>query len=332
MSLLRPVSREERRRRRRERRLKRIAMLPALFTVGNLLCGFAAISCCLLSVKADGADLAKLTLGSPHLERMLPTFLSIGGFLVFLGMACDAIDGRLARLTRRTSDFGGQLDSLADVITFGAAPALLVVCLILAMPAPHGWSPEMLALARRAAWVTAALYVACAALRLARFNVENVHDEAAHFWFKGLPSPGAAAAVASLVILHEHIVQTFPFLARGLVVALPPTAMAMGLLMVGRTRYGHLVNHYFGKPRPLWHLTVGLLVLLTMMLKPEWTIALLACGYALSGPVDRVRRRLLGHPPIAETVAHQSSAVPGKPVPEARSVPSEPIRRSNHVG
>lgn len=293
MAILRPsLSREERRRRRHERRLKRIAMLPALFTLGNLICGFAAICCCLLSVKADGSDFAKLTLGSNHLERVLPTFLSIGGFLIFLGMICDGLDGRVARLTRRTSDFGGQLDSLADVITFGAAPSLLVICLIITAHDPTHWPPALAALARRATWVAGAVYAACAALRLARFNVENVHDEAAHYWFKGLPSPGAAAAVASLIILHEDIQRSIPAMAGGIAVVLPPATMFLGLLMVSRIRYSHAVNHFFRKRRPLWHLILVLVAVVTgIVLKFEWFVAICACVYAVSGPIGLLGRQ-----------------------------------------
>ncbi len=318
MSLLHPMSAEEKHRRRHERRLKSIAMLPAMFTLGNLVCGFAAICCCLLSARADGTDLAKLTLNSPHLERALPTFLSIGGFLIFLGMVFDALDGRVARLTRRTSDFGGQLDSLADVVSFGAAPAMLVVCLFISEASPTGLSESFAPLARRATWVASALYASCAALRLARFNVENVHDEAAHFWFKGLPSPGAAAAIASLVILHEHIMQTLPRVTQGISILLPLMTLLLGFMMVGRTRYSHMVNHYFGRRRSMWQLICILLILLTMMLKPEWTIALLACGYALSGPIDYLRRRALGLPPAGH--AHPLPVSPTPPTTDQKKV------------
>jgi CDP-diacylglycerol--serine O-phosphatidyltransferase len=320
MSLLRPVSREERRRRRHERRLKRIAMLPAMFTLGNLLCGFAAICCCVLSVQADGGDLVKLTMGSPHLERVMPTFLSIGGFLIFFGMVCDGLDGRLARLTRRTSDFGGQLDSLADVITFGAAPAMLVICLIVNSHLADNWPSGVPILVRRAAWVAVALYAACAALRLARFNVENVHDEAAHFWFKGLPSPGAAATVSSLIILHEHIQQSFPTTAKGIGIALPPIALVLGLLMVSRVRYSHAVNHFFRRRRPLWHLVLLLVVFMTGMLKFEWFIAIASSIYAISGPIGYLAHRWFGLPAPAQSAGGQTAPVTGEPLKHPQQV------------
>jgi len=317
--ILRSVSREERRRRRRERRLKRIAMLPAMFTLGNLLFGFGAICCCLLSIKADGADLAKMTLSSPHLERAFPTFLSIGAFLIFLGGICDGLDGRVARWTRKTSDFGGQLDSLADMMTFGAAPALLVVCLIIALPAPASWPDELVTLARRATWVAAALFTACAALRLARFNVENVHEETAHYWFKGLPSPGAAGAVLSLVLLHEHVRSILATLAHVIQFVLPPATLFLGLLMVSRIRYAHVTNLYFRRKRPLWHLVAVLFIILTALLKPAWGLAAIACTYALSGPVGEAIRRLFGQASTPQA-------------DEAQAEPSRPQDASNQVG
>jgi len=290
-----------------------------MFTLANLLFGFGAICCCLLSIKADGADLAKMTLSSLHLERAFPTFLSIGAILIFLGGICDGLDGRVARWTRKTSDFGGQLDSLADMMTFGAAPALLVVCLIIALPAPGNWPAELVTLARRATWVAAALFTACAALRLARFNVENVHEETAHYWFKGLPSPGAAGAVLSLVLLHEHVRSALPTLAHVIQFVLPPATLLLGLVMVSRIRYAHVTNLYFRRKRPLWHLVAVLFIILTALLKPAWGLAAIACIYALSGPVGEVVRRLFNRAPTPQAG-------------EARTEPSQPQDASNQVG
>lgn len=294
-------------------------MLPAMFTLGNLLFGFGAICCCLLSIQADGADLAKMTLSSPHLERAFPTFLSIGAILIFLGGICDGLDGRVARWTRKTSDFGGQLDSLADMMTFGAAPALLVVCLIIALPVPGNWPAELVTLARRATWVAAALFTACAALRLARFNVENVHEETAHYWFKGLPSPGAAGTVLSLVLLHEHVRSVLPTLAHVIQYALPPVTLSLGLLMVSRIRYAHVTNLYFRRKRPLWHIVAVLFIILTTLLKPSWGLAAIACTYAVSGPIGDVIRRLFSRAPTPQAG-------------EAQTEPSQPQDASNQVG
>ena len=112
------------------------------------------------------------------------------GLLIFLAMIFDALDGYVARLSRTASDFGAELDSLCDLVTFGVAPAFLLVKMC----------PQFAYLHRDAVWVIAASFAACAALRLARFNVET-SDEDEHLHFSGLPSPAAAAAIAGFAIM-----------------------------------------------------------------------------------------------------------------------------------
>ena len=108
---------------RASRRLRAVGLLPSVVTLLNLSSGFAAIYCCLLSIERAQGTFRGLT------------YLTLAGYLVLLAMVFDALDGRLARLTRRTSDFGGQLDSLADVVSFGVAPAMMVIGLM--MPVVH---------------------------------------------------------------------------------------------------------------------------------------------------------------------------------------------------
>src|SRR5207244_2409958 len=106
--------------------------------------------------------------------------LGVAGALILAAMIFDALDGYAARLTRSASEFGGQLDSLCDAISFGLAPAFLLLRLRLQWQSPA---------VQQAIAVIAALYLVCAILRLARFNVENSPDPASHRRFKGLPSP-----------------------------------------------------------------------------------------------------------------------------------------------
>src|SRR5262249_39568296 len=146
------------------------------------------------------------TLHSARMEKIFPTYAAIGCYLVFMASAFDGIDGRLARLARKTREFGAQLDSLADILSFGAAPALLPMTIARPVLRIGDWS-ESARIYWRIEWVLIAGYVCCAALRLARFNVENVEDESAHQKFKGLPSPGAAAALVGLVLLHEDVIR-----------------------------------------------------------------------------------------------------------------------------
>src|SRR5690606_12393377 len=114
---------------------------------------------------------------------------------IFLGMLLDGLDGRVARMTRSTSELGEQLDSMADMVTFGVAPAFLAVQLV-GVVSPLSLAEDMF---DRFAMVVAFIYVACAALRLARFNIETKSDNVVdHLSFSGLPSPGAAGTVASM--------------------------------------------------------------------------------------------------------------------------------------
>ena len=116
------------------RRLVTVSTLPTLFTLGNLACGFAAIHFALRAMYAAGVgedDASSLMVQTHSPERLFSSFLALAAMFIFVGMVCDMLDGALARMTRRTSDFGGQLDSLADMITSGVAPAVLVVALMM---------------------------------------------------------------------------------------------------------------------------------------------------------------------------------------------------------
>jgi CDP-diacylglycerol--serine O-phosphatidyltransferase len=281
-----------------ERRLKAVAVLPALATLGNLVCGVGAVYMCMLSYGADGADLAVPTLDSTRMERWFPTYAAIGCYLVFLATVFDGIDGRLARLARKTSEFGAQLDSLADIVSFGVAPALLA--LTIARPLlPIADLSEAARTWWRVEWVLIAGYVCCAALRLARFNVENVEDESAHLKFRGLPSPGAAAALIGLVLVYEDIIRVHGMNRASMVLgaAMPFVAAALGLLMVSRLRYFHLINTLLRGRRPFSHVVLLLFGLLVgAIIKPQLTMAVLATAYAASGPMMWLLRRDIPRP------------------------------------
>lgn len=320
---------EQKRARRRERALKTVAVLPSLATLGNLICGVGAIYMCLLSIHAAGGDREILAMGSERLERVFPTFLSIGAYLIVLSMFFDGIDGRLARFTRKTSEFGAQLDSLADVVSFGVAPAMLVITI--AHPGQISELSRLQLIYWRAEWVMAAVFVCCAALRLARFNVENVQDESAHMGFRGLPSPGAAGAIVGLVIFHQDTLRDLREFAplwasQALALLMPPFAMLLGLLMVSRFRYPHIVNAVLRGRRPFRQVVALVIVLLIgFIVQPQFTLALTTAAYALSGPIGGAWRRLVattivmpgsggstaagvtGTPP-EEAVAHEDDA------------------------
>ena len=293
----RRMRRMRRMRRRHRRRLPPISVIPTLCTLGNLIAGFAAIH-----YAAKSPD-----------DRLLWgwTPLTFAGALIFLGMFLDAIDGSLARLTRSTSELGGQLDSLADVITFGVAPAFMTLRLVGIHLANQGWiiGPEADNVFGKIIWSVGAVYVCCAALRLARFNVEmgpgTVND---HSLFRGLPSPGAAGTVASLVILHQHLLVVVfanrvpAGFVQGAALGIPFIMFLCAVGMVSSIPYIHFANRYFRGPRSFPYVVRLVLILFLVVWWFQETVALGFTIYALSGPVRlllaRYRRQ---HRPRAAT-------------------------------
>jgi CDP-diacylglycerol--serine O-phosphatidyltransferase len=280
------------------RRLRAIRLLPAAATLGNLLCGFAALFCCLLSVRAEYAETGfnvQPRVFFSRLETVFPTHIAAGAYLILLAMIFDALDGRLARMTRRTSEFGAQLDSLSDVVSFGVAPAVLFITLMM-RPAPGTDVPDTSRIEFRIGMVCALVYLSCAAIRLARYNAENVQGEGGKRAFSGLPSPGAAAAVVSLLALHEHLRYldtrwlgvNWADVLRWLIAL---TAFGTGLLMVSRLDYVHVINVYIRRRRPPTHLVWLVVILGLAWYSFELLFVVLAFGYVLSGVVAALLRR-----------------------------------------
>lgn len=257
--------------------LQRTAVLPAAFTLLNGLAGFAAIH----FATKDG-------LNTPLTPESL-SHLQFAAWLLFGAMVCDMLDGRVARMTRTTSDFGAQLDSICDMLSFGAAPAIIALRASVSIFRQQDFQNLPL---ERVVWCMAAVYVACTALRLARFNVETEADESAHMDFRGLPSPGAAACVAALVLLFTNLIDAnlswLPqwILLRAMSVTLPLLTLAAGLLMVSRFKYPHLVNHYIRGRKPFSYLVKLVFLIVFMLIWPHATLAVGCIGYALSGPAS----------------------------------------------
>ncbi|MCO6436979.1 MAG: CDP-alcohol phosphatidyltransferase family protein [Phycisphaerae bacterium] len=280
--------------RRRSRRLRSLAFLPTLITLGNLICGFAAIYFGLRSLYEFGAGLhpgyaPKLPGGM--LERLLPSFLSVGAGMVLLGMILDMFDGLVARATRSTTNFGGQLDSLADVVTCGVAPAMLMIAFMTQELAGDAIVPSPISehLLGRVSWLAAAVYVAFAAVRLARYNVEHAEVDFDPKVFRGLPSPGAAAIVVSLILLQDQLGVT----GRHVVAyALPALAVASACLMVSRIPYRRFYRAYLLGRTPVWQLlSIVLLVAVFFSFKAP-TLVALALWYGASGPVWMLARKM----------------------------------------
>ena len=289
------------------RRRRRIAVLPALLTLGNCLCGFASLH---YTAMGDNLAPASPLTGSTTLGVSNYAF---AGYLIFLAMVFDLFDGFMARLARATSDFGGELDSLADMVSFGVAPAFLALSVISRVMSPaadatgpyDALDPMAESLLGRLFWVIGAIYVSCTALRLARFNVHNQHREDAHMKFQGLPSPGAAGVVASSVIFFEtlqpaahHVLwfQVDPhfsnFLRAGFPYAMPVILLGSALLMVSRLNFAHVINQYLRGRRPLGYIVRLVVVVALLMVWPQLTALAVIYLYALSAPVAWAYRRV----------------------------------------
>lgn len=265
-----------RREKTRQRILRSTAVLPSFVTILNGLAGLGAIH---FATKEAFGTLSSTGMGN----------LKTAAWFIALAIVLDMLDGRLARMTRRTSDFGGQLDSLCDAISFGVAPAILMLRAVVPMllrvgELGHDWHLD------RVVWSIAAIYVSCGVIRLARFNVENEPDESAHMDFRGLPIPGAAAAVGSLVLLLERLTRIIPnwtdrlwLLITSSVVMLV-MSLAVALLMVSQFKYVHVVNHYIRGKRPPNYLIKLVVAMLAGLWQPFATIAIVTNGYAISGP------------------------------------------------
>ena len=249
-----------------------------MFTLGNLVCGFFSV------VVASRIDRPE----APAWLTEDVTNLMLSGWLIFLAMVFDALDGYVARLSRSASEFGKQLDSLCDVVSFGVAPAFLLVKMC----------PSFAYFHRQAVWVIAASYAACAALRLARFNVESGGDDD-HTHFSGLPSPGAAAAIASFAIMFfslrnkEEAIVFAKQIDVGLQFILPFLTVLMALLMVSRIPYPHVVNQLFRGHRSFGHVVGIIFALVAVMVIRGYAMPVIFCWFALSGPVRYAYRKVV---------------------------------------
>ena len=233
----------------REHRRRGIFLLPSLLTTGNLFCGFLALV---------------LTAQQRFTEAAIA---------IFVAMLLDILDGKVARLTNTTTQFGVEFDSLADVVSFCVAPAFMLYSLVLAQLG-------------RAAWLAAFLYVICGALRLARFNVySGVSDRR---FFVGLPTPAAAGIVGATVLLLDG-----DEIPRWQAVAVAVATYLVALLMVSTFRYLSFKQVDFARRRPVSVLLFVVLAVLIVATHPQWFLFALFSAYVLSGPARPVwaRRR-----------------------------------------
>jgi CDP-diacylglycerol--serine O-phosphatidyltransferase len=257
----------------RKQRLKYIAILPSLVTLINGACGFLAI---VMASKGRRVQADEFS------------YFAVSAYLIFLAMIADMLDGRLARMSKNTSSFGGQLDSLCDVISFGVAPAFLMVEILGSKLSSAGFADDHSL--TRFVWFAAAVYMSCAIIRLARFNVENEEDESAHMSFIGLPSPAAAGVVASVVLFHEETLPSFDVT----LYLIPLLAIGAGVLMVSRLRYPHVLNQYLKGKKPFAYLIriLFLLGLVAVSDVRQTATVLFFCGFASSSAVKWLYRKI----------------------------------------
>jgi CDP-diacylglycerol--serine O-phosphatidyltransferase len=251
----------------------KIYFLPNLMTAGNLFCGFVAVIRCIQ------AKFASTTEGAENLvdtiARTPEQLYEQAVWFILAAVVFDILDGRMARLTKKESLFGKEFDSLADIVSFGMAPALLVFFLLLSPTADFP-------LVRTLGGLVGFFYLLCAAMRLARYNVitspllkpsENFpkHD------FVGLPVPAAAGMISSLVlVINRSEIPTLTFI-------LPVFLVIIALLMMSRVRYPSLKSIGVRTKMDLGTFAAVILVLVGTYVFHYFAIAVLFAGYILYG-------------------------------------------------
>lgn len=321
----------------RSSRQKVFALLPTLLTLGNAVCGFGAIT--ILARVGPAFDVMAEADSFDPATQMVNA-----AWLIFLAMLFDALDGSAARLTNQTSEFGAMLDSLCDVVSFGVAPAFMM----LKLTDPRHRLMETLGTAAKAGketvskaadgvakaaetmakptenvmdalsfrppfdypidllWAIAALYLACAILRLARFNIET-DEEDDHSGFSGLPSPAAAAVIAAFPIgvmsLKKNLLApnspawaepVAEVLLTALAVLLPLITLATAVLMVSRIPYPHLFNQILKGNKGRKQLLQLVFTLALVFSIRGMTVPVLICWFAFAGPIRTLWRRRTG--------------------------------------
>jgi CDP-diacylglycerol---serine O-phosphatidyltransferase len=256
----------------RKRRLT-LAVLPTLLTLGNGVCGLASI-----------AVTTSISLTWTPQEQLF-----VAGLLIFGGMLFDALDGSAARMTGQSSEFGAQLDSLCDAITFGAAPAVIV------------WRFSEL-LPHRLSWAIGVIFALCVLMRLARFNVETSEDDT-HEGFDGLPSPAAAGTLAAFAIAtprlesltHAPYRESIQTAAQwGLLTCqyfVPALAVVLAYLMVSRFQYPHILQQWMTGRRSPNQIGQAIFLLAGVFLLHELALPLAFCIFAFHSPLKQWRNR-----------------------------------------
>ena len=232
---------------------KGVYLLPNLFTTGGLFCGFYA------SVATLQGD------------------FRVAATAILIALIFDTLDGRIARMTKTSSHFGAEYDSLSDLVAFGVAPGLLA----------YRWALEPWG---AWGWLAAALYVVCGALRLARFNVQiGVVDKES---FVGLPIPAAATVIATTIWMYYYLGGAG---ATSKHVTLLLLVYVLAGLMISTIRYASFKDLNLRDRQPFGLLVVGIILLQLTIAEPQIMLFAITGVYALSGPVGMVFRLRKNH-------------------------------------
>ena len=260
-------------------------LLPSLLTLGNLFCGYA---CVIFALR--------------HAFEQAAMFI---GFAIVL----DMLDGRVARMTGTSSAFGVEFDSLADVVSFGMAPAVLC----------FAWGLKGF---DQAGWAATFVFVSAAAIRLARFNIQTNVPGIDKRYFVGMPSPAAAGVPAATVFAYPHFVAGWPYNLLAL-----PMVLGPAFLMVSTVRYRSFKSIDMGTRRSYRGLLLMSLVIAAIATHPQLTLLVVAYGYLASGLIGwawgrlGLGRRVAAEAPTPIDVSAASAPLAG-PTPLPTPVPS----------
>lgn len=251
---------------------KLVKCIPNMLTLCNSFCGFAAILC---TLQAYGKN--------PEEQYRI---FAISAVMIFCAMIFDAFDGFAARLLNAGSMHGIQMDSLADMVTFGVAPAVLLSVMT------HAMTKNLLPSQEIMVYILSAVYLGGAALRLATYNVKAISPESSkenHDFFSGLPTPGGAAAICVAVFFARYNTMDLSKVA----FVLPVYGAVLGLLMVSKIPYIHAGRWFFSLTRKRINLLIFFVMLLAVAFFRVQAVVAVVTLYIISGPVLAVLRKFV---------------------------------------
>jgi CDP-diacylglycerol--serine O-phosphatidyltransferase len=261
-----------------------IYVLPSFFTVGTLVCGYFAI---LSTLK--GTQMLAAGIGATLCLAAFDNAAKAIGWAVLF----DGLDGRIARLTNSSSDFGREFDSLADIITFGVAPAFLAYAWgVQALDEVYG--TQLVQHLRQLGWIATFAFLICGAARLARFNIDSTKGLSDRRYFVGLPIPASAGVIAALVHWAKY-----PGFFGALWLAV---VAVLAFLMVSRVRYYSFKALDLRRRRPYVSIIIIGLIVWAIWAFSEPVLLTMALTYVLSGPIERLTSKLRPPPPEPKEV------------------------------